>query len=178
MNINHKFINHKIQEDTKVLIIGTFHPETSSGSDFFYGRSRNFLWRLLSKAFGNEDLKDKPREEKIEFIRKNKVDFIDLIRKINIQEGHEKDYFDEYLDSRMSEPGSEWNDVVALISGHNSLRKVCFTRKTFQGILNIENKINEIREFCENSGIGFQCLVTPARYHSEAKQREWNTFFA
>ena len=60
MNINHKFINHKIQEDTKVLIIGTFHPETSSGSDFFYGRSRNFLWRLLSKARATNDALYRP----------------------------------------------------------------------------------------------------------------------
>ena len=97
MNINHKFINHKIQEDTEVLIIGTFHPETSPGTDFFYGRSHNYLWRLLSKAFGSEDLKDKPRGNKIEFIRRYKVDFIDLIRKINIDEGHENNYLDKYI---------------------------------------------------------------------------------
>ena len=179
MNINHKFINHKIQEDTEVLIIGTFHPETSPKEiDFFYGRPHNFLWRLLPSAFGGPDLKNKTRFDKEELLRNHKIDFVDLIKRINVEEGHENDYSDDYIDNRMSEPGSEWHDMESLIDSHQgTLKKVCFTRKTFSGIPNIENKIKEIKKYCITRNIAFRYLTTPARYYSLLKQKEWSNFF-
>lgn len=42
--VKHRFINHKINPDTEILILGTFNPEAKENeADFFYGRSRNYL---------------------------------------------------------------------------------------------------------------------------------------
>jgi len=69
--IKHKFSGHKIQKDTEILIIGTFNPDTEGNdAEFFYGRSRNYLWKILPLCIGNEDLKGKPFDEKLRFIKK------------------------------------------------------------------------------------------------------------
>ncbi len=81
ITIEHKFLNHKINSQTKILIVGTFNPNAKNNSaDFFYGRSRNYLWRILSVAYNNKDLKEASKHKKIEFINKHKIDFADLIK--------------------------------------------------------------------------------------------------
>jgi len=71
--IKHRFINHTINPKTEILIIGTFNPDTEENiADFFYGRSRNFLWTLLATAYNEASLKGQPRDEKLKFIEKIK----------------------------------------------------------------------------------------------------------
>lgn len=54
--IGHKFIDHQLNPNTMVLIVGTFNPNVNNNeADFFYGRNRNYLWRLLPIAFGQND---------------------------------------------------------------------------------------------------------------------------
>ena len=61
--VYHKFKDHKIQDDTQLLVIGTFNPDVKGNSaDFFYGRPRNYLWKLLPLCFGYENLKEKPKQ--------------------------------------------------------------------------------------------------------------------
>ncbi len=68
--VKHRFQSHSIHPATETLIVGTFNPEAEANeADFFYGRSRNFLWRLLPTALGSEDLKGRLKEEKVNFIR-------------------------------------------------------------------------------------------------------------
>ena len=56
--IKHLLLDYKINPETETLIIGTFNPDTpENDADFFYGRSRNFLWKMLPTAFEEEDLK-------------------------------------------------------------------------------------------------------------------------
>ena len=68
--IKHRFLSHEINSATEILIIGTFNPDAKDNkAEFFYGRDRNFLWRLLPTAFGIENLKDKTKREKLDFIQ-------------------------------------------------------------------------------------------------------------
>jgi len=172
--VKHKFLNHIIQSDTEILIIGTFNPETPGNeAEFFYGRKRNFLWTLLPNSFNENALKNSSLDEKKLFMKKFKIDFVDLIEEIEIEEGQEKNYYDGYIDKRVK----KWKDIQNLIKEHPRIKKVCFTRITFGGIANIEHKIKEVEEYCLESGIQFACLLTPARFVNDDKQRSWNEFF-
>lgn len=54
MRVRHKFLNSwGIHPMTETLVVGTFNPETSN-DDFFYGSGRNYLWKILPLAFGEE----------------------------------------------------------------------------------------------------------------------------
>lgn len=170
--IKHRFINHKINTKTEILIIGTFNPDTEENiADFFYGRPRNFLWTLIPTAFNETSLKGKPKNEKLKFIEKYMIDFIDLIAEVEVEEV--ANYDDGYLDSRVS----KWRDVVSEIAKLTNLKRVCLTRKSFGDIPNMKAKIDKIKSYCETKNIPFQFLTTPARFYGQAKQAEWTNFF-
>ena len=173
IKLQHRFINHQINDLTEILIIGTFNQDTDENkADFFYGRGRNYLWRILPAVFDEEDLKKKSKSEKIDFIKNKKIDFIDLISEVDVHEV--ANYYDGYLDCRVS----IWRDVISEIRKFKSIKRVCFTRKSFSDIPHIRTKIEEIREYCEKNNIYFQYLTTPARFYNADKQAEWNAFFS
>ncbi len=66
--VKHRFLEHKPCLRTETLIIGTFNPETPSNrADFFYSTGRNYLWRILPVAFGENSLQRSAAMEKREF---------------------------------------------------------------------------------------------------------------
>ncbi|MEI7724495.1 MAG: hypothetical protein WCK09_05280 [Bacteroidota bacterium] len=171
--LKHRFLDHKINSETETLIIGTFNPETEGNdAEIFYGRSRNFLWRLLPTAFIEKDLKQADKLEKLAFIKRKKIDFIDLILQIEVDNGQEKNYLDSYIDSRVI----EWRDIILEIKNLKALKRVCFTRKTFSGIPSMQKRVEAVQEYCDKNDIIFQAMTTPARYYSEDKQTEWTNF--
>lgn len=170
--IRHRFIDHQINSQTETLIIGTFNPNTPENiADFFYSRQRNFMWTLLPVAFGENSLKGKSKEEKLDFIRKRKIDFTDLISEVTVDEV--ANYDDNYLDSKVS----EWRNITSEIEKLSHLKRVCFTRKSFSDVPNMKIKIEAIRGFCVKRNIKFQYLTTPARFYRADKQQEWTNFF-
>jgi G:T/U-mismatch repair DNA glycosylase len=170
--IRHRFINHNIDPKTETLVIGTFNPDTEENiADFFYGRQRNFLWTLIPTAFNEASLKGKTRNDKSSFIEKHKIDFIDLISEVEVEEV--ANYDDSYIDSKVT----EWRDVISEIDKLKNLKRVCLTRKSFGDIPNMKAKIEVIKTHCEKKGIPFQLLTTPARFYGQAKQTEWTNFF-
>ncbi|MDQ0110517.1 G:T/U-mismatch repair DNA glycosylase [Chitinophaga terrae (ex Kim and Jung 2007)] len=170
--IRHRFINHNINPKTETLVIGTFNPDTEENiADFFYGRQRNFLWTLIPTAFNETSLKGKLKSEKLNFIKKYRIDFIDLISEVEVDEV--ANYDDSYLDSRVI----EWRNVISEIDKLPNLKRVCLTRKSFGDIPNMKTRINEIKNYCEKKEIPFQLLPTPARFYGQAKQIEWTNFF-
>jgi len=174
INIKHKFRDHSIGADTEILIIGTFNPDTENNpADFFYGRNRNFLWRLLATAFNVDDMKGKSKAEKTQFIATAKIDFIDLVDEIAIEEGHETNYDDAYLDNKVL----VWRDIISELEKLKMIKKVCFTRKSLSDIPEMRNRIEQIKTHCDDNQIKFQYLTTPARFYREDKQQEWTAFF-
>lgn len=171
--VKHRFSYHQINPATETLVIGTFNPETKDNqADFFYGRSRNYLWRLLPTTYQERDLKNANKQEKSVFIGERKIDFIDLISEIEVNEEQEANYDDKYIDNKVT----LWRDVISEIDRLNNLKRVCFTRKTFSDIPHMKKKVEAIHEHCERKGIYFKALVTPARYYSADKQTEWTYF--
>lgn len=174
MKIKHRFTDHKLHPETEILIVGTFNPETEKNpADFFYGRSRNYLWQLLPLAFNLPSLKGKPKEDKSAFMRQMKIDFIDVVGEIEVDEGSETNYKDDYIDRKITIN----HDVIKQIKKLKKLRKVCFTRKTFGNIPNIKKEVKKVEDYCKKNQIFFQYLITPARIYDKNKQREWTNFF-
>jgi len=172
--IQHKFKNYENEKNIEKLILGTFNPLTPENkADFFYGRSHNFLWNLLPQVFGNLKLKNTEKEERIEFIKKNKIGFLDLIAEVQVDDGHEKNYADDYIDAKVT----KWHDFESFLKTHKDLKKVFFTRKTFKGIPNIANQIEYIKTICSNNKIEFYLLPTPARFENGKKLVEWKKIF-
>jgi hypothetical protein len=68
--VKHGFLDHKIDPAAETIIIGTFNPGSLCDISFFYSGARNRLWRLLPNAFGERDLRQASRDEKIEFCRR------------------------------------------------------------------------------------------------------------
>jgi len=170
--IKHRFLDHQIDPNTEILVIGTFNPDTEENvADFFYGRQRNFLWALIPTAFNETSLKGKSKEEKLEFIKRFKIDFIDLISEVEVDEA--ANYDDGYIDSKVT----EWRNVIAELNKLQNLKKVCLTRKSFGDIPNMKARIDEIKDYCEQRKIPLQFLATPARFYRQDKQTEWSNFF-
>ncbi len=173
ITIKHRFLDHTINPQTETLVIGTFNPDTlKNTADFFYGRSRNYLWKLVTTAFGEHDLKGASKQEKLEFIRMYKIDLIDLIEEIEIDAGQEANFYDGYIDTKVT----VWRNIIDLIDSLQNLKRVCFTRKTFSDIPNMKKQLDAIRQHCENKKIFFKELITPARFYREDKQTEWTNF--
>ena len=167
--ILHKFRDHQVNPRTEILILGTFNPDIPDEVDFFYGRSRNFLWHLLPQCWGLEPMKDAALSDKKDFIAGYKIDFADIILSLEVPEGQEENTDDTFVDTHVK----EWNDIVKLINSLPNLKAVYFTRKTFNGIPNMRLQINKVAAHCKEKGIRICKLETPARHYSIEKQQQW-----
>jgi len=167
--ILHKFRNHQISQETEILIIGTFNPDIPDGPTSFYGRPRNHLWQLLPGCWNLQSLKNSLLPAKQAFMTQHKIDFADLIASVDVEEGQHANFLDTYIDPRVH----AWKNNVELIDQLPKLKAVYFTRKTFGGIPNIHEKIMEIRNHCQQAGIRFCLLTTPARFVNDAKKQQW-----
>jgi hypothetical protein len=127
------------------------------------------MWTLLPGAFGEPSLKNAPISEKRDFMQRYKIDFIDLISEVVVDEA--TNYEDQYLDSRVV----KWRNVQAEIASLPQLKMVCFTRKSFSGIPKMRLQVEAIQEFCLQKGIAFNMLSTPSRFYSSQKETEWKS---
>lgn len=177
LTIKHKLVDYKINPETEILILGTFNPDTEKNeADFFYGRGRNYLWQIVSEIFQVDNLKKLSKEKKQYFIKEKKIDFIDLISEVEIEKGQEGNYKDDYIDSRVV----KWNNVIGEIKKLRNIKRIGLTRKTYSGIPNMKEKIDEIIEYCNANNIPFLSLTTPARhpnYYGNRHMEEWVSFF-
>lgn len=172
--VHHNFPDHKVSENTEILIIGTFHPEAEVAADFFYGRPRNYLWSLLPGCWNQPSLKDESQTDKETLMEEKRIDFCDLIQTIDVEPGEENNVADIYIDRRIV----AWQDTIALITQLKKLKAVYFTRKTFQQIPNIKQRIRTIQNHCHANNIRFSLLNTPSRHGNATKQEEWQRIIA
>jgi hypothetical protein len=93
---NQRFCAEKIQEKSKILVIGTFNPDKEScvGENFaswFYGRNRSKFWRYFPNALTGNSLHPNDGIENIPEVWKNycvenRIVIIDLIKLIESDE--------------------------------------------------------------------------------------------
>lgn len=175
VTIKHKFRDFENYTDIEILILGTFNPDADdNNAEFFYGRGRNYLWNLLPKVFKHEELKTSSYLDKVSFIQINKIGFLDIIQEVEMESGNETNYADSFIDRRVT----KWTDFEVFINKYSAIKKVYFTRKTFSGIPNMEERIGLIKKICQSRNIGFFILPTPARFENQEKLNEWKEMFS
>lgn len=64
--------------DSKVLILGSFPSISSIEVGFYYGDSSNRFWNILGALFGDSDLKSKSKDDKIAFLKSNRIALWDI----------------------------------------------------------------------------------------------------
>ena len=66
-------------ENSRVLILGSFPPiNTSQKNEFYYGGTSNVFWRVLGEVFKTPNLAEKSKDEKIAFLKAHKIALYDI----------------------------------------------------------------------------------------------------
>ncbi len=174
MLVKHKFLNSYPLVGKKILIIGTFNPDVSCNkAEFFYGRVQNHFWTLLPKVFSKESLKGDIQKQK-EFLELHDIELSDLILRVEMSQENICSYGDDKLTNVIA---YNTDNIIKNLS-KGKTKAVYFTRKTFdKSVENIKNEIYKIIEYCEQNGIKFRFLPTPARFYNEKKLDEWRNAF-
>ncbi len=108
-----------IDEESKVLILGTFPSIKSFENAFYYAHPHNQFWKLLAALFGEEE--PKSIEEKIAFLRRHHIALWDMVR------GCERK---NSLDSSLK--NIEVNDIAALLKRYPNIKALFFTGRKSQ----------------------------------------------
>jgi hypoxanthine-DNA glycosylase len=77
---NHPF-EPLIDENSKILILGTFPSVDSFKNNFYYGHKRNQFWKILSTIYGVELSND---SQKIEFLKNKNIALWDISKKAEL----------------------------------------------------------------------------------------------
>ncbi len=129
-----KFVDLKyIEPNAKVVILGTF-PSEASRDTFFYHKSTNQFWKIMSEIFGDTPIKhletkkndQKPSpdenlqliENRKNFLKKHKIGLWDMIKSC---------YIDNSKDSSIKDP--EYNDLTTLKTECPQLECIFFSSK-------------------------------------------------
>lgn len=70
-------------ENSRILILGSFPSVRSRSDGFYYGHPQNRFWRLMSELYGTEALRT--TEEKKAFLLSNGIALWDVIRSCEIE---------------------------------------------------------------------------------------------
>jgi len=92
ITVNHQLIDEPFfapKWKVKHLFLGTFNPQGGDPVRYFYGRSKNFTWKILDEVFPNQfqDLDLKLRGDFFERLDANGVACMDMIRSIEVAAG-------------------------------------------------------------------------------------------
>ena len=169
-----------IFNDTKIVILGTF-PSEASRNNWFYHKSTNQFWSIMSKIYGCDDIchlknapKDKEKqliENRKHFLKEHHIGLWDVIKTCDIKGS---------LDSSIKNP--TYNDLVVLKTECPNLKSICFSSKKafqyYQKYLQKSVKKEEILNWFDNMTNGEKhILPSPssanARKNLEQKLEEW-----
>lgn len=110
-----------IDQNSKVLILGSFPSIQSFKNSFYYGHPQNQFWKILAKLFDEEE--PKSIEEKKEFLRRHNIALWDMVA------GCERE---SSLDSSLK--NIEVNDIAALLQRYPNIKALFFTGKKAQNL--------------------------------------------
>jgi hypoxanthine-DNA glycosylase len=116
---NHPF-EPIINQNSKILILGTFPSLDSFKYHFYYAHKRNQFWKILSEIF---DVPLSDDKEKVDFLLKNYIALWDMV-----QSCERKNSADSNLKNIMP------HDIPALLSQYPNIQKILFTGKKAEQI--------------------------------------------
>lgn len=102
-----------VDENSKILVLGSMPGEESLRQNQYYAFKRNQFWDIIYKVFDSE--KSDEYEEKVKFLRENKIALWDVIYKCN-REGS--------LDSNIKDEIP--NDILNLLDKYPNINYILF----------------------------------------------------
>jgi hypoxanthine-DNA glycosylase len=107
-----------VDENTRLLVLGSLPGEASLAAQRYYAHPRNLFWRLIGLVIG-EDLEPLPYEARLATLLKHHIGLWDVVAEA-AREGS--------LDAAIRDP--EHNDLLTLVESLPSLRAVAFNGAT------------------------------------------------
>lgn len=166
MEIEHQFL-HKdfFVPDWKadILVLGTFNPSCGEQVDYFYGRNRNKFWKAIRLTFDLSDKSLSNLEEKLKFLKKQKIACMDMIQKVIVNDSTKvNDLINGYSDQKLF--GGIRNESLERVYNTQNIKsflkkyepkKVLHTWGKRNSPIDFQNEISEIKQFCKEKSIQF-----------------------
>ncbi len=109
-----------IDENSKVLILGTFPSLDSFFNNFYYAHKKNQFWKIMEELF---DLELKRVDEKKQFLKEKKIALWDMIKSCKRKNSSDTNLKD-----------IEVNDIKALLKKYPNIKFIAFTSKKAQSL--------------------------------------------
>lgn len=156
---------NQVLTNSNILILGSFNPFNSNGNntDFYYGRSTNYLWRIIAEMSGRDSnyfLNNLNR--KLEVMIEKKFCFLDIIDSIDISANNnqiesefiQRKIFNEYsdkvlfttnqkFDSHNVRVTRNYNHSIIPMINRSNINKIIHTMGNNRIKLNLETKPKE-----------------------------------
>ncbi len=110
-----------IDQNSKVLILGSFPSIQSFKNSFYYGHPQNQFWKILAKLFDEEE--PKSIEEKKEFLQRHNIALWDMVGRCERESS---------LDSSLK--NIKVNDLAGLLRAYPNIKALFFTGKKAQSL--------------------------------------------
>ncbi len=104
-----------INNDSRILILGTFPSLDSFKYDFYYAHKRNQFWRILGEVF---DMPYTTLEEKLQILQKHKIALWDIVASCE-----RKNSSDANLKNIVP------SDIPSLLNRYPNIEQIAFTGK-------------------------------------------------
>lgn len=112
-NLSYGF-NPYINEDSKILILGSFPSVISRKNGFYYGNPQNRFWKIIAEIF-NEDLPS-TIEQKKQLCKKHKLALWDIIIESNVKGSSDK---------KVNESSFKIADISQLLQSYKISKIIC-----------------------------------------------------
>lgn len=123
-----KGFKYLADENSNILILGTFPSEESRRLNEYYANKRNQFWRLLFEIYNCEYDKNINYDKKVEFLYNHQIALWDMIDSC-ITEGS--------LDSKILDP--KLSNIEALLKKYKNIQKIFCNGKFSYKLLKSQN---------------------------------------
>lgn len=124
----HKSLKCISNDNSSILMLGSFPSEASRKAGEFYGNKRNQFWRLLFNVFNETYTLETSYKEKIDFLYNHNIALWDVIKECETEGS---------LDSEIKSP--IFNDINEFIYNHPRITKIFCNG---QMVYNLVKKMN------------------------------------
>ena len=106
-------------ENSEILILGSFPSVISRETNFYYGNKQNRFWKTLSQIFSSELPRNK--EQKIKLLKAHKIALWDIVEKCDIKGSKDSDIKgDAYMISAVNELIAAFSCELIICNGKKS----------------------------------------------------------
>ena len=132
-------------ENSKILILGSFPSVKSRENGFYYGNPQNRFWKMLSQVFGEKFEND--LESKKTFLKKHKIALYDVVLQSDLNGS---------ADLSLEKSNRNLTDISALLPPNTKVEKILCNGKTAFKLLtqnNLNVFIEDERTFLNNPNL-------------------------